>query len=288
MTAVNSEPPSARLLTAAVKNALAYNYRGPAHAILFEVADSTGAAACRRADAIAMSLWPSRGLNITGFEVKVARSDFMREMKKPEKADIIARYCDAWVLVSTPGVVRNMDELPPTWGWMELQDIGNTILTTHRKAPERHDDNPAQPVDRQFLAALMRRAGQVSEDRLADAIEEMEKRLTNQHNMEQRVEAEVHRRLGERTALEERVSAFEQASGLDLRSGKGHEHVRKLGRAVKAMLHAEVEGSTLPQLLSYIEMTADCLREGMQKFGIPTGGQTDLLTRHASSRKRRS
>lgn len=53
---------------------------------------------------------------ILGFEVKVSRSDWLSELKKPEKADSLARYCDRWYLViSDPKIVKD-GELPPTWG----------------------------------------------------------------------------------------------------------------------------------------------------------------------------
>ncbi len=70
-------------------------------------------------DAMAISNWPSRGNHLIGFEVKASRSDWLRELKKPEKAEAFYRYCTNWIIAAVPGVVKK-DELPPGWGLMEL------------------------------------------------------------------------------------------------------------------------------------------------------------------------
>lgn len=69
--------------------ALAHRYPAPGYALLPQVANGTGYAASRHCDAIALSLWPSRGIRLHGFEIKVARSDWLRELKDPAKAEAI-------------------------------------------------------------------------------------------------------------------------------------------------------------------------------------------------------
>lgn len=61
-------------------------------ALLQEVSDAAGFGRSRSADGIAMSLWPSRGLGIDGIEIKSYRSDWLRELKHPEKADQTIMY----------------------------------------------------------------------------------------------------------------------------------------------------------------------------------------------------
>lgn len=69
-------------------------YPAPAWAFLEEVRNQTGyARTIRTADALAMSLYPSRGLHLHGFEVKVSRADWFRELNDPKKAEEIAAYC---------------------------------------------------------------------------------------------------------------------------------------------------------------------------------------------------
>ena len=69
-----------------VRAALARKFCAPEYALFYEVANATGSAATRSADAIAMGLWPSRGLYLQGFEIKVSRSDWLSELKNPAKA----------------------------------------------------------------------------------------------------------------------------------------------------------------------------------------------------------
>ena len=90
-------------------------------ALAFEVSNGTGSEARRHADAVAMNLWPSRGLAIHGFEFKVYRNDWLRELQNPAKAEPVAQYCDYWWLVTGPGIVKD-GELPDTWGLMEVQE----------------------------------------------------------------------------------------------------------------------------------------------------------------------
>ena len=99
----------------------------------------------------AMGLWPSRGLHLHGFEIKVSRSDWLRELKSPAKADKMFRYFDRWWLaVADKDIVRN-GELPETWGLLVMDKIVKT-------APELE----AAPMTREFLAAIMRRVGENS------------------------------------------------------------------------------------------------------------------------------
>src|ERR1019366_7824171 len=92
-----------------VLSALAKRYPPPGYAFLQHVRNRTGyGGGVRTADALAMSLWASQGMYLHGFEVKVSRSDWVREIKSPEKADEIAKFCDRWwVAVSDDSVVRD-------------------------------------------------------------------------------------------------------------------------------------------------------------------------------------
>ena len=53
--------------------------RHPAHCWAFfeNVPNATGYAQRRTADAVAMALWPSLGLELHGFELKISRGDFL-------------------------------------------------------------------------------------------------------------------------------------------------------------------------------------------------------------------
>lgn len=99
-----------------------------------------------------MGLWPSRGLVLQGFEIKVSRSDLMSELKNPAKAESIARYCRYWWLATPPGLVRE-GELPEGWGLYEAHANG---LRCVRQAPVLAEE----PITPEFLAAILRRASE--------------------------------------------------------------------------------------------------------------------------------
>lgn len=133
-----------------VQEVLRRRFPSNAWALLFGVSDKVGGGSARRADALAMSLWPSRGLQITGIEIKVSRKDWLRELKQPEKADAVAKYCDHWYIVAGSDTIVKPDELPPAWG---LMVPGGSHLTTVRKA----DKLEPKPIDKRFLASILRR-----------------------------------------------------------------------------------------------------------------------------------
>lgn len=113
------------------------------------VRSHAGFDARRTADFMALDLWPSAGLVLHGVEVKVSRSDWLRELKHPAKAEEFKQYCDRWWLaVPDAGMVKR-EELPDGWG---LMVVGRTGLRTSVNAPLL---NP-KPMPRTFLAAFAR------------------------------------------------------------------------------------------------------------------------------------
>ena len=177
----------------------------PENAIFFEVAAGTGYEGRRRvADAVAMGMWPSRGMQVTGFEIKVNRHDWLREKDNPEKAEEIAAYCNHWALVTAHGVAEPK-EIPHAWYWYELDEDGKLHLR------QRGSETEAKPLDRSFVASLLRSAGK------ADASEiefEVERRLEKAHaEIESRVESLVRQRPREAQQLLEKYRPIEDLLG---------------------------------------------------------------------------
>lgn len=136
---------------------LSKQYPPPTQAFVPEFRCGTGYSRETRADALSMSLWPSSkgGFEITGFELKVSRADWLRELKSPHKATPVKQFCDRWYLVvSDLKVITCATELPADWGLM-FQENGK--LHTMIEAPKLEP----LPIDRPFVAALMRRATRV-------------------------------------------------------------------------------------------------------------------------------
>jgi len=86
-----------------------------AHVIFAELA---APGSSRRADYVAVSLWPSRGLTIDAHELKVSRSDWLRELGQPSKAQAWRPHCRRWWLVAGHEPIVGEGELPDGWGLM--------------------------------------------------------------------------------------------------------------------------------------------------------------------------
>lgn len=121
---------------------------GPRYVCAEHVKSHAGFDAQRCADFVAMDLWPSKGLHLHGHEVKVSRSDWLRELATPGKADPFMRYMDHWWLaVPDRSIVR--DDLPTGWGLLVLRDGRLTVAV---RAPRLDPE----PIPRSLLAPLLR------------------------------------------------------------------------------------------------------------------------------------
>lgn len=193
----------ARITTEYVRGLLRKAY-ADGWALLEEVAPRNGGGT-RYADALAVGLWQSRGHQIIGFEIKVSRSDWVSELKNPAKVEEgVFRYCDHWIVVAPPGIVRD-GELPPTWGLME---VGATLR--RKVAAPRLD---AKPITREFFASLMRRGQESIDDRARRMSEDHRKSLEAQ--FVNRVETAVRNRAGENRDLLDKVERIRKECGFD-------------------------------------------------------------------------
>ena len=90
-------------------------YPIPSWALITEVPNATSTGKTRSADALAIGCWKSVGIQMHGFEIKVARSDWLREIQDPSKALPFQKHCHHWWIVAAPKVVR-VEEMPAEWG----------------------------------------------------------------------------------------------------------------------------------------------------------------------------
>lgn len=218
--------------------------------LAFEVANAAGHSSTRHADAVAMNLWPSRGLAIHGFEFKVQRSDWRRELKAPEKAEPVAQYCDHWWVIAMPGVVK-LDELPAAWGLMELRQEGDTgsgdlvadevgqgrhKLVVVKEAPRK----PAIAMDRTFMASLFRRLGETDSEEIEHAVNTRVAAIEagRWEKFDAKVAEAVKVQTYQHQRLLEAVEKFEAASGIKL--AEWHMDGGKVGRAVNMVLRSGV------------------------------------------------
>lgn len=138
-----------------------YGSQGHGWAVFDEVRSETGYTAgvpTRTCDVLALSLWRSKGIELHGLELKVSRGDWLRELKTPSKAAAFAKFVDFWWLVVPRIDVVMPGELPMGWGCLVVDEeraaagLSKPLRVAH-KAPRR----PAEPLDRAFVAALVRK-----------------------------------------------------------------------------------------------------------------------------------
>lgn len=224
-----------------IEVALRKRYPDQAHALIFQVANGTGGNKSRTADAIAFGLWPSRGLDIEGIEIKVSRSDWLRELADPHKADTFARHCHRWWVATLPSVVE-AGELPPAWGLIELK------RGVMRQAVEAPRNPTPDPIPHKMWCAIMR-AVQTAELSAVNA-----QRAAIAKEAEETARSRVARDLDR---LQTAVRKFKEATGVDvlytynaeqigqalqlIEDGRSHERVLRSVRALPDQLRVLAE-----------------------------------------------
>jgi hypothetical protein len=113
----------------------------------------------RTADFIAVDTWASGKLAIHGVEIKVSRSDWLRELKDPAKAEAFMCWCSHWWLAAANVSIARPEELPSGWGLMVATRRG---LIARVPAPRR--DVP--PIPPESIASLLRAVAKTAADRI--------------------------------------------------------------------------------------------------------------------------
>jgi hypothetical protein len=129
-------------------------FREPAHIWLYEVRNKTGYGgdAERYADALVVSVFPSRGIWFAGIEKKVSRSDWLSELDQPEKSEAIQVFCDYWWVVAPKGIIKP-EEVPEKWGFYEIDKKAKLV----KKAPRLKAAAPTKD----FVASVLRNKAQM-------------------------------------------------------------------------------------------------------------------------------
>lgn len=107
-------------------------------------------------DAVVLNLWPSGGLKRMAFEIKVSRSDFLRELRDRRKnAWARLAFHKFWYLAA-PGVIKPTDDLDGL-GWVEPEE------KTGEDSPRlivksKPQENPFPMMGLGLLTSLCRRS----------------------------------------------------------------------------------------------------------------------------------
>ncbi|HZC22223.1 MAG TPA: hypothetical protein VE866_02710 [Candidatus Binatia bacterium] len=191
-----------------------------------EVRDSTGHDAERAADALALGIYRSRGREIWGFEFKISRNDWLRELAQPDKAESWFQYCDRWALVVSDANIVNEGELPPNWG-LAIPRRGRLKWLVKPPALD------PLPLSRHGLVALVYRAVQQ---------EKRDEQAAYQRGLTEGIKnaaTELKDLKSQRDGLLETIHQFEAAAGVSLRNYLDRadpSYGARLGKAVRILM----------------------------------------------------
>lgn len=215
------------------------------YVLIMEVSNASGFSRSRSLDFMAINLWESRGLAVTGIERKSNRGDWLKEIKSPEKQESHFKHCDYFYLLTDKEGVAKIEEIPASWGWYHIK--GNRVMTM-KQAPKLSP----QPIGRSLMCAMLRRAASkesyIHKGEFDSLVEEKVKKETEKfQNRDLNL-----RQLKE---LREIVDEFEEASGIDLSQRSWGKYpyatkIKQIGEAVSLILNGRLE-SHLKSLKSY-------------------------------------
>ena len=118
----------------------------------------------RTADFVAVDTWASSKHVIHGVEVKVSRSDWLRELKDPSKAGAFTSWVHYWWLAAADASIVREGELPGGWGLLVMRK-SRLVATT--RAPRL----AAVPVPPESLASLLRAVAKTAARRALETAE---------------------------------------------------------------------------------------------------------------------
>lgn len=228
---------------------LTRKYPPPEWVVLPEVANGTGSTVRRWADAVAMSMYPSRGLTLMGFEIKASRTDWKRELSDPSKAQPVQKYCDYWYVIAPKDLV-DLSDVPENWGLMEPYGKG---LRATKVAPKLE----ATPLSRTFIASLLR-SGQKARADVAELKAEYDRgKADGLRDLADKVQ--YLKRENETTR--KMVHDFEEASGVRLNGWDAG----RIGDAVRLLMDASQRERTIHSTLDHFESRLQDMIEAIKQ-----------------------
>lgn len=172
----------------------------------------------RRLDVVAFNLWTARQNRVVGFELKVSRGDWVRELDAFQKSEEWVQVVDAFYVVTPPKIIRP-EELPAGWGHLEL--CGSRMMTRAHAAVKPIGTTLPREVVARFFTRLAQRATSAEREAERRARFEVRSELDAQIRREITKGLEVERAdaADTRRQLDELLTAL----GIDRHSWQLHE-----------------------------------------------------------------
>ena len=200
-----------------LKKSIRSRYEASHWVVIDEVRDASGFDSTRSIDTIAFGLYSSRGYEVHAFECKASRSDWLKELQQPDKADEFAKITDKFWIVANKGVVEK-EELPIGWGLIVARKHGEGFRTRIHKQAVMWDW-AGSPLPRPFVASML--------TRFRKELDKWTETSVLQASIKDELRSEFNRgiEIGENRAqtkyghfhkLKEQVDSFEKASGISI------------------------------------------------------------------------
>jgi len=220
----------------------------------------------RRADAIALQMYRSRGIHLHGFEVKVSRRDWLAELADAAKADELVSVCEYFSVAAPAGIV-DVAELPDAWGLFEVRGPDRRLFRV--KAATKTD---ADPLSLPAAARLIARAMEGLRAPGAEAL-----RAARDEGYKAGVESGIRQAPNpggydrdEHERLTARVAAFERASGVRLERWLDERRAERLGQAVRLVLETPEAVARLRGDLRRVARSIEALASEAERVRAPT------------------
>lgn len=142
----------------------------------------------RRIDGLYCGFFGSRGRYLRGYEVKVARSDWLHELEQPAKAEVWEQNVHEWWIVAPDTTVVRPEELPHGWGLIvpNPNPRTKTRMDVIVKATRYEDRNPSweathaiiQKADSERMRATAERVQALQTEHRESVAREVDLRLS--------------------------------------------------------------------------------------------------------------
>lgn len=172
----------------------------------------------RRADALYVGFFQSRGKFLVGHEVKASRADWLHELDQPAKAEVWVPNCHEWWIVAPSTEVVRPAELPEGWGLL-VPGKSRTRMDVVVKAVRYPERQPSWEATH----ALVQKADSLRMSAITEARQKAQEAAWAE--LDKRVAAQVARQSPERDreraeAAEAKVAAIEELLGLRIVDGR--------------------------------------------------------------------
>lgn len=214
--------------------ALRNTYPAPNFMYLKEVRDATGFDGHRTADAIAIGMYRSCGKLIHGFEIKVSRADWLKELKDASKAESLMRYTHRWALITPDTSIVQPGELPSSWGWGVWNQTRKNALPKIKWIVQPPELRPL-PMSMVFFTAMLYAATKILEK-----VNESALKSKYEQGIEDGKKLQLDGRAAEKLErMTKAVEAFEEKSGVQINEYSSEIRASELGVSFADYLKAD-------------------------------------------------